>query len=78
MGIALVAGGQTVALAGPSGCGKSTVVSLLERFYDPVRGEVLLDGTPLRALNVRWLRRQIGLVMQEPVLFKGTIAENIR
>ena len=69
--------GASVALVGPSGSGKSTVVSLLERFYDPVRGEVLLDGTPLRALNVRWLRRQIGLVMQEPVLFNASIAQNI-
>ena len=53
------------------------MVSLLERFYDPDRGEVLLDGTPLRALNVRWLRRQIGVVMQEPVLFQGSVAQNI-
>ena len=69
--------GRTVALVGPSGAGKSTVVALLERFYDPLVGEVLLDGTPLRALNVRWLRRQLGLVMQEPVLFDGTVGENI-
>ena len=69
--------GASVALVGPSGSGKSTVVSLLERFYDPLRGEVLLDGTPLRALNVRWLRRQIGLVMQEPVLFNTSLAQNI-
>ena len=69
--------GQTVALVGPSGCGKSTLVALLERFYDPLAGEVLLDGTPLRELNVRWLRQQLGLVMQEPVLFDGSIGENI-
>ena len=73
----IVKPGQTVALVGPSGAGKSTVVALLERFYDPLVGEVLLDGTPLRALNVRWLRRQIGLVMQEPVLFHASIAQNI-
>ena len=72
-----VAAGQTVALVGPSGSGKSTVVALLERFYDPLAGEVLLDGTPLRELNVRWLRQQLGLVMQEPVLFDGSIGENI-
>ena len=72
-----LAAGASVALVGASGAGKSTVVSLLERFYDPDRGEVLLDGTPLRALNVRWLRRQIGVVMQEPVLFHASIAQNI-
>jgi len=69
--------GASVALVGPSGSGKSTVVALLERFYDPLAGEVLLDGTPLRELNVRWLRQQLGLVMQEPVLFDGSIGENI-
>eukprot|EP00933_Yihiella_yeosuensis_P040399 TRINITY_DN34698_c3_g1_i1.p1 TRINITY_DN34698_c3_g1~~TRINITY_DN34698_c3_g1_i1.p1 ORF type:complete len:644 (+),score=101.86 TRINITY_DN34698_c3_g1_i1:216-1934(+) len=69
--------GQTVALVGPSGSGKSTVVSLLERFYDPSSGQVLLDGIDIRTLPVKWLREQIGLVSQEPVLFNGTIAENI-
>ena len=69
--------GQTVALAGPSGCGKSTVVSLLERFYDTDGGAVLLDGVDVKNLNVRWLRAQIGLVSQEPVLFAGTIGWNI-
>ncbi|KAE9177332.1 ABC transporter B family member 2 [Phytophthora fragariae] len=69
--------GETVAFCGPSGGGKSTCVSLLERFYDPVRGQVLLDGVDLRQLNVRWLRGQLGLVGQEPTLFIGTIAENI-
>ena len=54
--------GQTVALVGPSGCGKSTAVQLLERFYDPKAGAVLLDGTDLKDLNVSWLRSQIGLV----------------
>jgi ATP-binding cassette subfamily B (MDR/TAP) protein 1 len=72
-----VEAGQTVALVGPSGCGKSTVVGLLERFYDPDGGQVLLDGAELRTLSVRWLRSQIGLVSQEPVLFNGTIGENI-
>ena len=73
----VVAPGQTVALVGESGSGKSTVVSLIERFYDPQGGAVLLDGVDLRELNVRWLRRQIGLVGQEPLLFVGTVAENI-
>jgi ATP-binding cassette, subfamily B (MDR/TAP), member 1 len=70
--------GQTVALVGPSGSGKSTVVSLLERFYDPLRGTVKLDGVDVRDLNVKWLRRQIGLVGQEPALFATSIMENIR
>merc|ERR1712216_979584 len=67
----------TVALVGASGSGKSTAVSLGERFYDPDSGSVTLDGTDLKELNVRWLREQIGLVGQEPVLFSGTIADNI-
>ncbi|GMF41767.1 unnamed protein product [Phytophthora lilii] len=69
--------GQTVAFCGPSGGGKSTIISLIERFYDPVVGDVLLDGHNLKDLNLAWLRSQIGLVGQEPTLFIGTIAENI-
>ncbi|EOD31964.1 putative ABC transporter [Emiliania huxleyi CCMP1516] len=69
--------GQTVALCGPSGSGKSTIVALLQRFYDPQAGAVLLDGADIRSLNLRWLRQQIGMVGQEPVLFEGTVAENI-
>ncbi|KUF91775.1 hypothetical protein AM588_10010238 [Phytophthora nicotianae] len=69
--------GQTVAFCGPSGGGKSTIISLIERFYDPVAGEVLLDGHNIKDLNLGWLRSQIGLVGQEPTLFIGTIAENI-
>uniref|UniRef100_K3WTD1 Bile salt export pump n=1 Tax=Globisporangium ultimum (strain ATCC 200006 / CBS 805.95 / DAOM BR144) TaxID=431595 RepID=K3WTD1_GLOUD len=69
--------GQTVAFCGPSGGGKSTCISLIERFYDPVKGEVCLDGHNLKDLNLNWLRSQIGLVGQEPTLFIGTIAENI-
>ena len=72
-----VEAGTTVALVGASGSGKSTAVSLVERFYDPDQGRVLLDGVDLRELNVSWLRQQIGLVGQEPVLFSGTIADNI-
>jgi ATP-binding cassette subfamily B (MDR/TAP) protein 1 len=69
--------GQTLAIVGASGCGKSTIVSLLERFYDPASGQVLLDGVDIRSVPVRWLRAQIGIVSQEPVLFNGTIGENI-
>merc|ERR1711988_296832 len=72
-----VEAGKTVALCGASGSGKSTAVQLIERFYDPDSGSVTLDGVDLRELNVSWLRQQIGLVAQEPVLFSGTIAENI-
>uniref|UniRef100_A0A7M4FAJ1 Multidrug resistance protein 1-like n=1 Tax=Crocodylus porosus TaxID=8502 RepID=A0A7M4FAJ1_CROPO len=72
--------GKTIALVGSSGCGKSTTIQLLQRFYDPVQGEVsiTLDGRDIRTLNVRWLRENIGIVSQEPVLFATTIAENIR
>lgn len=70
--------GQTLALVGPSGCGKSTVVSLLERFYDPLSGILTLDDTNIQDLNISWLRRQTGIVSQEPVLFDRTIADNIR
>ncbi|KAI8127489.1 Multidrug resistance protein like protein 49 [Lucilia cuprina] len=70
--------GQTVAFVGPSGCGKSTTLQLMQRFYDPLQGTVKLDGHDLRDLNVCWLRSQIGVVGQEPVLFATTIEENIR
>ena len=73
-----VSSGKTLALVGPSGCGKSTIVSLLERFYDPESGSLTLDGSDLRDLNIRWLRSQVGLVSQEPVLFDTSIADNIR
>merc|ERR1719424_1333029 len=73
-----IAAGQTVALSGASGSGKSTIIALLERFYDPRSGSITLDGTDLKALNVRWLRQQLGLVSQEPVLFAGSVADNIR
>ncbi|RLN27395.1 hypothetical protein BBJ28_00025364, partial [Nothophytophthora sp. Chile5] len=72
-----IARGQTVALVGASGSGKSTAISLLERFYDPKAGVVTLDGNDLTELNLPWLRERISLVSQEPVLFAGTIAENI-
>ena len=68
---------QTVALVGESGSGKSTVISLIERFYDPDGGHIYLDGVELKTLKLNWLRQQIGLVSQEPVLFNETIRENI-
>ncbi|XP_049809971.1 ATP-dependent translocase ABCB1-like [Schistocerca nitens] len=70
--------GETVALVGGSGCGKSTCIQLVQRFYDPLQGSVELDGHDIRKLNVGWLRSQIGVVGQEPVLFQTSIAENIR
>eukprot|EP00898_Chlorokybus_atmophyticus_P008646 jgi/Chlat1/8783/Chrsp90S09249 len=72
-----VRGGETVALVGESGSGKSTVISLVERFYDPQAGRVLFDGVDIRNFNVKWLRSQIGLVSQEPVLFGTSIRANI-
>jgi ATP-binding cassette, subfamily B (MDR/TAP), member 1 len=69
--------GKTTALVGASGSGKSTIIGLVERFYDPVGGEVLLDGQNVQKLNLRWLRRQISLVQQEPTLFATTIENNI-
>nr|KYP57748.1 ABC transporter B family member 21 [Cajanus cajan] len=69
--------GTTAALVGQSGSGKSTVVSLIERFYDPQSGEVLIDGINLREFQLKWIRQKIGLVSQEPVLFTCTIKENI-
>jgi ABC-type multidrug transport system fused ATPase/permease subunit len=69
--------GMTVAFVGPSGSGKSTSVQLLQRFYDPLSGEITLDGKNLKELNVKWLRQQIGIVSQEPVLFNTSIRENL-
>ena len=69
--------GKTVALVGESGSGKSTVISLIERFYDPLSGQVLVDGRDIRQLNLKWLRGHIGLVSQEPALFATSIRENI-
>ncbi|XP_037907069.1 multidrug resistance protein homolog 65-like isoform X1 [Hermetia illucens] len=73
-----VENGQTVALVGSSGCGKSTCIQLIQRFYDPTFGQVLLDGVDIKKYNLAWLRSNIAIVGQEPVLFLGTIAENIR
>lgn len=86
--------GKTVALVGASGCGsknlllfssirksiskESTTIQLIQRFYDPEEGQILLDGRDLKSLNVAWLRSHIGIVSQEPILFTGSIEENIR
>ncbi|PAV59795.1 hypothetical protein WR25_25744 isoform A [Diploscapter pachys] len=70
--------GQTVALVGSSGCGKSTVVSLLLHYYDPDSGDILIDGIPIKQLNIEHLRNIVGVVSQEPQLFSTTIEENIR
>jgi len=67
-----------VALSGASGSGKSTIIQLIERFYDPLSGEIMLDGIDIRKMNVKWLRAQLGLVSQEPVLFTGSVADNIQ
>jgi len=69
--------GQTVAFCGPTGCGKSTIVNLLERFYDPDSGDILIDGEPIHNYDLTYLRSQISLVSQEPVLFDASIRENI-
>nr|AAO20902.1 Mdr2 [Takifugu rubripes] len=73
-----VRNGQTIALVGSSGCGKSTTIQLLQRFYDPQKGSIFIDGHDIRSLNIRYLREMIGVVSQEPVLFATTITENIR
>ena len=70
--------GSTLALVGPSGSGKTTVVSLLCRFYEPEKGEILVDGIPLRDLDLQTWRRKIGLVLQDVYLFPGSVLENVR
>ncbi|KAG1679148.1 hypothetical protein FOA52_000503 [Chlamydomonas sp. UWO 241] len=70
--------GSTAALVGESGSGKSTVVGLIERFYDPQGGAVIIDGIDVRTLKLKWLRAQIGIVSQEPLLFSCSIIDNIR
>ena len=70
--------GQRIAVVGQTGSGKSTLASLLVRFYDPDQGRILIDGVDIRELTLRSLREQIGLVLQEPLLFSGTIEDNIR
>ncbi|CAN4089141.1 unnamed protein product [Withania somnifera] len=72
-----IRGGTMVALVGASGSGKSTVIWMIQRFYGPTQGRVLMEGVDLREVNLKWLRRQTALVSQEPALFAGTIRENI-
>ncbi|PHT89102.1 ABC transporter B family member 12, partial [Capsicum annuum] len=71
-----ISSGQTVALVGESGCGKSTVISLLQRYYNFDLGRIMLDGIDIQDFNLKWLRHQMGLVSQEPVLFNDTIRAN--
>ncbi|MDB6169609.1 MAG: transporter ATP-binding protein [Verrucomicrobia bacterium] len=73
-----VRAGETIALVGPSGGGKSTIVSLVCRFYEPTAGQVLLNGVDYRERPIAWLQAQLGIVLQTPHLFKGTVRENIR
>jgi ATP-binding cassette, subfamily B, multidrug efflux pump len=73
-----VAPGQTVAIVGHTGAGKTTIISLLLRFYDVQRGQILLDGIDIRKINIQDLRRLFGIVLQDPFLFSGTIESNIR
>lgn len=70
--------GETIALVGPSGGGKSTIVSLVCRFYEPVSGQILINGVDYRERSLAWLQSQLGIVLQAPHLFKGTVRENIR
>jgi ABC-type multidrug transport system fused ATPase/permease subunit len=72
-----VAPGEKVALVGPSGSGKTTIVSLIPRFYDVAAGHVLIDGHDVRDVTVPSLRRHIGMVLQDPILFSGSVRENI-
>jgi len=69
--------GTYVALVGASGCGKSTVIQMIERFYDPLAGQILLDGQPINQFNIQEYRKQIALVSQEPTLYAGTVRFNI-
>ena len=72
-----IAKNNVVALVGQSGCGKSSIISLIERYYDPIEGEILFSGVNIRKFDPKWLKKQIGIVAQEPVLFTGTIRENV-
>jgi ABC-type multidrug transport system fused ATPase/permease subunit len=70
--------GEHIAVVGPTGCGKTTLLGLLLRFHDPDWGDVRIDGIPLRRLSLSDVRRQFGLVPQDPIVFRGTLADNIR
>lgn len=73
-----VSAGETIALVGPTGGGKSTIVSLLCRFYEPTTGEIRIDGVDYRERGLHWLQSNLGVVLQTPHLFSGTVADNIR
>jgi ATP-binding cassette subfamily B protein len=75
---ATVSAGQTVAVVGPSGAGKTTLFDLLLRLYDPQSGRIVLDGAPIDQMSLQDLRARIAIVPQEPVIFSGTVSENIR
>jgi ABC-type multidrug transport system fused ATPase/permease subunit len=68
---------RVVAICGTSGCGKSSIISLIERFYDPTDGQILFNGKDIRELDMEWYHQCVGIVQQEPVLFNGTVADNI-
>src|SRR5690606_34412678 len=70
--------GQKVAIVGATGAGKSTTIALLSRFYDVQRGAITVDGTPIRELPQRWLRRHVGVMLQDPWIVSDTVEENIR
>src|SRR5262249_37482428 len=72
------AAGQAIAIVGPTGAGKSTLVSLLPRFYDAHAGRVLVDGVDVKDVTLKTLRQHISIVLQEPLLFSASIADNIR
>ena len=74
----VIEGGKTTALVGPSGSGKSTIIQMIERFYNPDSGEILLDGVPIKNINLTSLRQIMGYVGQEPALFNTTIRENMK
>ena len=70
--------GETIALVGPTGAGKSTIVNLISRFYDPINGEVLIDGHDIKKVTLNSLRKQMGVMLQDSFIFSGTIMDNIR
>merc|ERR1711904_731184 len=69
--------GQKVALVGEAGCGKSSCMGLIQRLYDPMQGTILFDGVPLPMYDIKFLRRRVVLVEQKPVLFSGSVRENV-
>jgi ATP-binding cassette, subfamily B, bacterial MsbA len=73
-----IPGGKTTALVGPTGAGKSTILDLILRFYDPSEGSISIDGQDIRSVTISSLRSNVGFVSQEPAIFQGTIASNIR